>query len=57
VTAADGLETGPNPRAFLAATVNVYEVPFVNPVIVRLVAEEPVSIGGCAVVPMYGVIS
>jgi hypothetical protein len=40
----------------IAATVNVYAVPFVNPLTVRLVAEEPVSTGVCAEPPIYGVI-
>ncbi len=32
MTAADGCEAGPVPMALLAATVNVYGVPFVRPV-------------------------
>jgi hypothetical protein len=32
VTAADAAEATPVPLAFVAVTVNVYEVPFVNPV-------------------------
>ena len=38
VTAADAWDAGPVPAAFTAATVNVYEVPFVRPVTVALVA-------------------
>lgn len=32
VTELDGADSGPLPMAFVACTVNVYEVPFVNPV-------------------------
>ena len=56
VTAAEAVESGPVPAAFVAATVKVYAVPFVRPVTVREVAAEPVLIGVWAVAPMYGVI-
>jgi hypothetical protein len=36
----DGADCGPVPLAFLAATLNVYVVPFVSPVIVCDVAAE-----------------
>jgi hypothetical protein len=36
-TAAEALEADPVPAAFVAVTVNVYEVPFVRPVTVQLV--------------------
>jgi hypothetical protein len=39
----------------IAATVNVYAVPFDKPVTVKLVAAEPVATGVCAVPPTYGV--
>lgn len=39
ITAEDGLEAGPVPEEFLAATVNVYEVPLVNPVTVQDVVD------------------
>ena len=35
VAAADAADTGPVPDAFVAVTVKVYEVPFVNPVMVH----------------------
>ena len=56
VIAADAVESAPVPTAFVAATLNVYAVPFVRPVTVRVVAVVPVLIAVCAVVPMYGVI-
>ena len=56
VRAALAAESAPVPIAFVAATVNVYAVPFVRPVIERVVAVVPVLIAVCAVVPMYGVI-
>jgi len=36
-TAAEAEETAPEPLAFVAVTVNVYEVPFVRPVTVQVV--------------------
>ncbi len=42
----------PVPTAFVAATVNVYAVPFVSPVTVRLVLVLPVLIAVWAVFPM-----
>ena len=38
-TAADALEAAPAPRAFVAVTVKVYEVPLVRPVTVQLVVD------------------
>ena len=38
-TAEDALEAVPVPAAFVAVTVNVYEVPFVRPVTVQLVVD------------------
>ena len=38
VTAFDGLDAGPVPAAFVAVTVNVYDVPFVRPDTVHEVA-------------------
>ena len=55
VSAALALEAGPVPTALVAATVNVYVVPLVSPVTLADVDVEPVSIGVCAVEPMYGV--
>ena len=37
VTALDALDAGPVPTAFVAVTVNVYDVPLVKPVTVWLV--------------------
>jgi hypothetical protein len=53
--ASDG---GPVPTELVVATVNVYAVPFVNPLTAALVVGgEPVTaVGVCAVEPMYGVI-
>ena len=43
ITALDGADAGPVPDAFVAVTVNVYEVPFVRPVtIIGLVAFDAV---------------
>lgn len=36
---ADGTDAAPEPRAFAATTVNVYEVPLVRPVTVHEVVE------------------
>ena len=57
VTAADADDNAPVPSAFVAATLNVYAVPFVNPVTVTDVAGgAPVTVvTGCATVPMKGV--
>jgi hypothetical protein len=55
VTGAEAAESAPVPTALIAATVNVYAVPFVSPVTVKLVAADPVKIGVCAVPPMDGV--
>ncbi len=56
VTAAEGVESAPVPTALIAATRNVYAVPFVSPVTLYIVAVDPVRIGVCAFAPMYGVI-
>jgi hypothetical protein len=55
VTAAEAAEFGPIPTLLTAATWKVYAVPLVRPVTVNVVPAEPVEIGVCAVVPMYGV--
>jgi hypothetical protein len=55
VTGAEAAESTPVPTALIAATVNVYAVPFDKPVTVKLVAAEPVATGVCAVPPTYGV--
>ena len=55
VTAPDATDCGPVPLAFLAATLNVYVVPFVSPVIVCDVAVELNVRAGCTMNPMYGV--
>src|SRR5690349_10806685 len=55
VTAAEGVESDPVPTALIAATRNVYAVPFVRPVTLYIVFVEPVLIGVCALAPMYGV--
>jgi hypothetical protein len=48
----DGDEAGPDPRAFVAVTVNVYVVPFVNPVTFALVAGRvPVAVTVFRTVP------
>lgn len=39
VTAAEGVDDGPVPTAFVAVTVNVYDVPFDSPVTVAERAE------------------
>jgi hypothetical protein len=54
VTAFEAAEAGPVPTAFVAETVNVYDVPFVRPVTVVVVdGGDPVTVvGACAVVPM-----
>jgi hypothetical protein len=44
------------PTAFVAATVNVYVVPFWRPVTVKPVAVLPVLTGVWALEPTYGVI-
>ena len=54
VAAAEALEAEPVPRAFVAVTVNVYEVPLVNPVIVHGFTRTQET-GVCAVLEMYGV--
>ena len=56
MTASLAPESGPVPAEFLAATLNVYAVPFVRPGTVALVLADPVSMAVCAVVPAYGVI-
>ena len=56
VTGGDGAEAGPVPTEFVAATVNVYAVPFWRPVTVKPVAADPVLTGVWALAPMNGVI-
>src|SRR3954471_1733284 len=56
VTAADAVELVPVAIALIAATRNVYAVPFVRPVTVKPVAAEPVFTAVWAVAPMNGVI-
>ena len=55
VSGGDAAESGPVPTALIAATVKVYVVPLVRPVTLKFVAEDPVSTGVWATVPMYGV--
>jgi hypothetical protein len=55
VKTAEAVESAPVPTALIAATANVYAVPFVRPVTVYVVEVEPVSTGVCAVPPMNGV--
>jgi hypothetical protein len=44
VTAFDGDEAGDVPRALVAVTVKVYEVPFVSPVTVQVSAPVVVQV-------------
>jgi hypothetical protein len=55
VTAALPALWGPLPFAFLAATRNVYVVPFVSPLTVWVVAVDANVRAGCATVPTKGV--
>jgi hypothetical protein len=57
MTAFDSAEAEPVPTAFVAATLNVYAVPLVNPDTVTLVSGGlPVTVVGvCAVDPINGV--
>jgi hypothetical protein len=49
-------DAAPVPTPFVAATVNVYAVPFVNPVTIADVAEPLfTNTGDCAEPPIYGV--
>ena len=54
VTAFEALEAGPGPAPLVAATVNVYAVPSVSPVIVVLVVggDPVIVVWGWAVLPM-----
>ena len=52
VTAADGAESAPVPTALIAATVNVYAVPFARPATVAAVAADAVTTEACAAGPM-----
>ena len=54
IAAADEADAGPVPAMFLAVTVNVYDVPFVRPVIVQGFTRTH-DTAACAVEPMYGV--
>ena len=54
-TTTDETESTPVPTAFTAATLNVYDTPFVKPFTTRDV-DTPVNvIEVCAVLPTYGV--
>src|SRR5712692_4473647 len=44
VTALDAADSAPLPTLFVACTVNVYAVPFVNPVTLTLVAPAPAAV-------------
>ena len=57
MTAFDGADTGPEPLALEACTVNVYWVPLVEPVTVTLVAgaEPDTVVAGRASPATYGV--
>ena len=44
VTALDEVEYEPSPAAFVAATLNLYEVPFVKPVTVKVAPEDCVAV-------------
>src|SRR5436190_2132302 len=57
VTELEAAESGPVPTALVAETLNVYAVPLVSPVTVRVVAGGlPVTVVGVwAVAPTYGV--
>src|SRR4051794_24818034 len=55
VMAGEAVEFGPVPKAFLAATLNVYVVPFVRPVMVAVVAAVLRTRCAWAAVPMNGV--
>ena len=57
VTAFDAADAGPVPTPFVAVTLNVYAVPFVNPVtVVEVAGGAPVIVvGACATAPMNGV--
>jgi hypothetical protein len=54
VAEAEAVEAELVPDAFVAVTVKVYEVPFVNPVMVHGFTRTH-DTGVCAVVEMYGV--
>ena len=55
VTEALAAESAPVPTALVAATVNVYAVPFVSTGDRDASRPGPVLIAVCAVAPMYGV--
>ena len=57
VTGLDAADSAPVPTAFVAATVNVYVVPFVSPpTTVDVAGGDPLTtVDGCAVDPTYGV--
>jgi hypothetical protein len=54
-TTPEDTETKPVPSAFVAATLNVYAVPFTRPVTTRDVDAPVKVIAVCAAVPTYGV--
>ena len=43
-TAADEVEKELSPAALVAATLNLYDVPFVKPVTINVVAEDSVAV-------------
>ena len=55
VIAFEAAEASLVPTLFVALTLNVYETPFVRPVIVAEVADAPTFTGVCASAPVYGV--
>lgn len=48
VAGGDAPDVGPIPRAFLAATVNLYVVPFFNPVTLPVLAVDAKVVDVCA---------
>ncbi len=55
VTTFDAADDGPVPTAFVAATLNVYAVPFTKPDTNTDVAPAPAGVDACAVEPTNGV--
>jgi hypothetical protein len=55
ITDVDETESAPVPTAFTAATLNVYDVPFVRPVTSCDTAVPINTTDVCAVLPTYGV--
>jgi hypothetical protein len=50
-----GPDAGPVPPSVVAVTVNVYAVPFVNPVTVSVVSADMNVVTDCALAPINGV--